>query len=76
MTLYASFSLPQVLQNWPWKLEPSINPHHERMKRESDSWFESFQPFDPVKQKAFIDRNYGKNPTSQRIRRLNPLQPF
>ena len=45
--------IPDTLRNWPFPRH--INPHYAEVKKESDAWIESLQPFDsPKRLKAYL----------------------
>ena len=49
--------LPDLLSQWKWK--GRINPLHEEVSVEGDTWIRSFTPFTPKSQRAFDLVNIG-----------------
>lgn len=49
--------LPDLLAEWPF--EPTFNPYHETICKDSSKWVESYHAFDPKAQAAFNRCDFG-----------------
>ncbi|KAJ3766088.1 terpenoid synthase [Lentinula raphanica] len=49
--LHTQFTLPDLLRSFPWNRK--LNSNYEKVKAESQAWFESFHAFSPKAQDAF-----------------------